>query len=141
MDSSDIAGFTISSGRGTLDVIWSCLATILLCTWTVQRLQFVAWTSERRTVIHRKTFWFTNTLLCPEYTVWVLFEQWQRARKYREVRKLGCNNWTMQHGFYIDMGCFQAELKGKSASLPTASRIVTSLNSRMGSAFVYGWKI
>ena len=37
------------------------------------------------------------------------------------MRKLGYNDWTMQHGFYVDMGCFQVELHGKGASLPTAS--------------------
>jgi len=69
-------------------------------------------------VFLKKAFWFTITLLCPEYVVWIAFEQWQRARRYREVQKLGYDDWTMQHGFYIDMGCFQVELKGKSASLP-----------------------
>jgi hypothetical protein len=49
--------------------------------------------------------------------VWIAFEQWRRARRYREVQELGYDDWTMQHGFYIDMGCFQVGLKGKIASL------------------------
>jgi len=118
MHSNGNVGFTINSGRGTLDLIWSCLVTIVLCTWKVQRLQVFAWTSYRTTVFRKKAFWFTITLLCPEYVAWIAFEQWERARRYREVQKLGYDDWTMQHGFYIDMGCFQVELKGKSPSLP-----------------------
>ena len=118
MQSNGNVGFTINSGRGTLDLIWSCLVTIVLCTWKVQRLQFLPWTLDGTTVFRRKAFWFIITLICPEYIVWIAFEQWCRARGYQEVQKLGYSDWTMRHGFYIDMGCFQVELKGKSASLP-----------------------
>ena len=92
-------------------------SNILLCTWKVQRLQILAPTSDRKTVLRKKAFWFIITLLCPEYIVWIAFEQWRRARRYREVKKLGYDDWTMQHGFFIDMGGFQVELKGESASL------------------------
>src|ERR1700749_2222933 len=121
MQSSGNVGFTANSGRGTLDLIWSCLITILLCTWNIQRPQFVTRTSHRTKVFGNRSFWFAITILCPVYVIGVAFEQWWRARKYREIRKLGYNDWTMQHGFYIDMGCFQVELHGKGTSLPTAS--------------------
>lgn len=115
MHSNGNVGFTINSDRGTPGLIWSCLVTIVLCTWKVQRLQVLL---DGTTVFRKKAFWFIITLLCPEYTVWIAFEQWRRAHRYQEVQKLGYGDWTMQHGFYIDMGCFQVELKGKSASLP-----------------------
>ena len=51
------------------------------------------------------------TLLCPEYVTWIAFEQWQRARKYKEVCKLGYKEWTLKHGFYVDMGGYQVLLK------------------------------
>jgi hypothetical protein len=104
-----------------MELIWSCLVTSVLCTCNIQRPQLVAWTSQRTRVLSKRSFWFAITLLCPAYVVCVAFEQWWRARKYREMQKLGCNDWTMQHGFYIDMGCFQVELHGKGARLPTAS--------------------
>ena len=25
-------------GRGTVDLLWTCLGTVFLCTWTIQRL-------------------------------------------------------------------------------------------------------
>lgn len=57
------------------------------------------------------------TLLCPEYVTWIAFEQWQRARKYKDVCKLGHKDWTIQHGFYVDMGGFQVTLEGRSLEL------------------------
>jgi len=116
--SPDTVGYTINSGgRGTLDLIWSCLATILLCTWTVQRLQVVPWSTPRQAVLHKKVFWFLITLLCPEYVAWVAFEQWQRARRYKELDELGFKDWTMQKGFYVDMGGLQIVLEGSISSL------------------------
>ncbi|KAM3079545.1 hypothetical protein ACMFMG_005964 [Clarireedia jacksonii] len=121
MQSNSYVGFTANSGRGTLELIWCCLITVLLCTWNIQRPQFVTWISHRTNVLGKRSFWFAITLLCPAYVICVAFEQWWRARKYREMRKIGYNDWTMQHGFYIDMGCFQVELHGKGADLPTTS--------------------
>ena len=107
-------GYTINSGRGTLDLIWSCLVTIVLCTWTVQRLQVVPCTASKNAIFRKKAFWFPVTLLCPEYVAWIAFEQWQRARKYKEVYEMGHKDWTMQHGFYVDMGGLQVKLEGCS---------------------------
>jgi hypothetical protein len=122
MQSNSYVGFTANSGRGTLELIWSCLITVLLCTWNIQRPQFVKWSSHRSKLLGKRSFWFAITLLCPVYVVCVAFEQWWRAYKHREMRKLGYNDWTMQHGFYVDMGCFQVELHGQGANLPTASK-------------------
>ena len=114
-------GYTTNSGgRGTLDLLWSCLVTIALCTWTIQRLQIIPWATSKTIVFRKKAFWFLVTLLCPEYIAWIAFEQWQRARGYRVVRELEHNDWTMQHGFYVDMGGFQIELEGKDYSLLAA---------------------
>jgi hypothetical protein len=57
------------------------------------------------------------TLLCPEYVTWVAFEQRQRACKYKEICKLGYKDWTIQQGFYVDMGGFQVTLEGGSPKL------------------------
>jgi hypothetical protein len=118
MSSDNNIGFTRNSGRGTLDLIQSCLVTIILCTWYIQRLQFVGQPPHQTTTLRRKIFWFLITLLCPEYIAWIAFDQWQRARKYSEVQELGHNDWTMQHGFYVDMGCFEIDVEDCSDSLP-----------------------
>lgn len=118
MNPDDHVGFKVNSGgRGTLDLLWSCLITITLCTWTIQRLQVVRWSESKTIILRKKIFWMLITLLCPEYVTWIAFEQWQRACKYKEVCKLGYKGWTMQQAFYVDMGGFQATLEGGSSLL------------------------
>ena len=118
MDPDRHVGYTINAGgRGTLDLLWSCIITIALCTWTIQRLQVIPWSVSKTIIFRKKTLWMLNTLLCPEYVTWIAFLQWQRARKYREVCMLGHKDWTMQHGFYVDMGGFQVTLEGASPGL------------------------
>lgn len=118
MDPNHHVGYTVNSGgRGTLDLLWSCLVTIAFCTWTIQRLQSIPWSASKTTIFRKKIFWMFITLLCPEYVAWVAFLQWQQARKYREVCLLGHKDWTMQHGFYVEMGGFQVLVPGKSPGL------------------------
>jgi hypothetical protein len=69
-------------------------------------------------IFRKKTFWMLITLLYPEYVTWIAFEQWQRACKYKDVCKLGHKDWTIQHGFYVDMGGYQVTLEGRSPNLP-----------------------
>lgn len=59
------------------------------------------------------------TLLCPEYVTWIALEQWQRASRYKEVCQLGHPEWTMQQGFYVDMGGLQVVLPGDKPQLQT----------------------
>lgn len=118
MEAGRHVGYTINSGgRGTLDLLWSCLATIVLCTWTIQRLQVVPWSTSKTILFRKKVFWMLITLLCPEYVTWMAFLQWQRARRYREVCMLGYKDWTMEHGFYVDMGGLQISLEGSCPGL------------------------
>ena len=112
MQSEHIVGFVLNSGgRGTLDILWSCLVTVVLCTWTIQHLQVVPRTYSRSALFLQKTFWMFITLLCPEYVAWIALEEWRRARKYRFVTSLGHGPWTMQEAFYIDMGGLQLLLE------------------------------
>lgn len=60
------------------------------------------------------------TLLCPEYVTWIAFEQWQRARRHRDVCQLKNNDLTMQHGFYVNMGGLQVLLERQGADSQVA---------------------
>jgi len=118
MDPDRHVGYIVNSGgRGTLELLWSCLVTVALCTWTIQRLQVVPWSASKTIIFRKKIFWMLITLLCPEYVTWVAFLQWRQARKYREVCLLGHKDWTMQHGFYVEMGGFEVILEGTSPGL------------------------
>src|SRR5579871_4585068 len=61
--------------RSTLDIIWSCLSIILLCTWTIQHLnvpqQVIARTRGERCGrsllrILQKSKWMLITIIAPE---------------------------------------------------------------------------
>lgn len=115
MDGDHHVGYTPNpGGRGTLDLLWSCIVTAAFCTWTVQKLQVGPRSSSAIMTLRRKAFWMLITLLCPEYVTWIAFAQWQRARRYKDICELGHNDWTMQHGFYVDMGGLQVDLEGSS---------------------------
>ncbi|KAF7506202.1 hypothetical protein GJ744_012182 [Endocarpon pusillum] len=91
-----------SEGRSTLELVWSCLVTIALCTWTVQRPNIEPFTRQRVPELARKRlFWMTQTVFCPEYVAYVAIDQWQNARKCKQIQKLGHPDFTFRHGFYL----------------------------------------
>lgn len=94
-----------NGGRSTLQLVWTCLVTIGLCTWTVQRPNVVPFTKQRIPAVARKRlFWMTLTIFCPEYVTYIAIDQWQNARKYRGIQKLGHPDFTIKQGFYVAMG-------------------------------------
>jgi hypothetical protein len=94
-----------TSGRSTLKLVWSCLVTIGLCTWTVQHPNVVPFTKQRiPALVRKRLFWMTLTLFCPEYVTYIAIDQWQNARKYEQIQKLGHPDFTIKHGFYVAMG-------------------------------------
>ncbi|KAK4547271.1 hypothetical protein LTR36_000926 [Oleoguttula mirabilis] len=126
------------NGRGTLDIIQSCVTTIFLCTYTALYLnvrpRFGAWS----TFLY-KLKWVLFTLFCPEVVAGLAIEQWRSARqsaqefaKLREQRersrdqaradhsdslealeRLVCelqeSPWTSKHAFLADMGGVQID--------------------------------
>ena len=109
-----LVGYVNSGGRGTLDLIWSCLVTICLCTWTIQRPDVVPWTTKKTAVFRKRIFWMTITLFCPEYLAWVAIDQWQSARKFKLVQQLGYPSFTMKHAFYVAMGGLVIQINTQS---------------------------
>ena len=57
--------------RGTIDILWNCLFTIFLCTWTTLHLNLPASRESSVQVILRKGKWFILTLLGPQFLVWL----------------------------------------------------------------------
>ena len=97
-------GYITNTGRGTLDIIWTCLVTTVLCTWTVQRLQVVPWSSSKTVMFRKRALWMSITLLCPEYVAWMAPDQWLRARRHKSCSHLRAAHWTLEQAFYVDMG-------------------------------------
>lgn len=107
------------SGRGTLSLIWSSFVTIFLCAWAIQRLNILDKPGSEVQVFWRKLLWMVITILAPEYTALISFDQWRNARRVKDMRRLGLGWWEQVHGFYAEMG-------GIALRLDSSTRFQTS---------------
>lgn len=93
------------NGRGTVDIIWSCLFTIFLCSWSVLCLNVPAPKDNKWTLFRRKCYLAALGIVGPEFTLQVALGQWVSARRsVAEFRRSGFSEWTMTHAFFADMG-------------------------------------
>ena len=94
-------------GRGTIDIIWSSVATIILCCWTVPCLNVPSryWGPGERLL--RKTVMACLVCLAPEFVFQLALGQWASARRsVDEFKHSGYPQWSMTHAFFADMGGF-----------------------------------
>ena len=106
-NSNDFVQGWVSSpdGRGTLDIIQNCLFTISLCTWSALHLNIPATDDSYPTFVFRKARWMLQTLLGPEFVVWLAVGQRYEAREsVRKFKEIGYDKWSLRHAFYANMG-------------------------------------
>jgi hypothetical protein len=93
--------------RGTLDIVWNSLFTVFLCTWTVLCLNIPAEDDSFARLLWRKLRWMILTLMGPEFLLCFAIGQFAAAkRSVTEFKRSGYDGWTMEHGFFADMGGF-----------------------------------
>lgn len=96
-------------GRGTFDILWSCLATIFLCVWTVFHRPIPHYRGEKKhsfrtTIVRSNTAPAIISLLIPEFLVITAIKDFLTAMKIKkEQREL---KFTLTHGFFLNMGGF-----------------------------------
>ena len=93
-------------GCGTFNILWTCLTTLFLCTWTVQHLNIPNPKDSRLKKLLRKVGWMIFTAIAPEYTtVNALYQYVQARRSVATVKaQFGYEWWTMMHTYYALMG-------------------------------------
>lgn len=110
------------SDRGTIDILWACGVTMLLCTWTVLCVNISPPNSTIWYLIRRK-IWLA--LLCwagPEFLLYLSVHQWQSARRsVKEFRSLNLEGWSLKHAFFADMGGYLIRTRD-GAQFPLTSR-------------------
>ena len=108
-------------GRGTSDILWSCLATILLCVWTVIHLPVPCCSrfekgdlvpgepsrSLRNWVIRSGIVPAVISVIAPEFLTFTAIMEYSKAR--RNKKEMDQIEWTLTHGFFLDMGGFCLE--------------------------------
>lgn len=95
------------NGRGTFDILQSCVITVLLCSWSVLVLNVPNPKKGRWRVFLDKMCWMAFTLIFPEVTAAMAVEQCESAsQSVEDFSRRGYQGWTMQHAFFADMGGF-----------------------------------
>ena len=128
---------SIDCGRGTSDILWSCLATILLCVWTVIHLPVPYYRgasplSLRQRVVRSGIITALLSVITPEFlaitAVGELTKSWQGKAKVKSLIQM---KWTLTHQFFLDMGgvCLKSRT-GTHLQIGTTEVVKAVQNSR-----------
>lgn len=91
--------------RGTFDILWTSLVTIVISTYTMLCLNVPAPKDGRLKLFVRRCFWMCLGVLGPEFPLTYAAGQWSRAKhSVKAFRASGYNDWHMRHAFFADMG-------------------------------------
>jgi hypothetical protein len=134
LPSSIVNYVSSTSVRGTLDILWGSLFTILICTWTVQHLNVPeqtrdcsSWHEKLRETLKRgrvKLKWMLVTLIVPEFLVGKALQDLMMARKsldqMRKFVEMDGTTWTLTHAFYANMGGFVLKIESSPALNPVS---------------------
>lgn len=94
--------------RGTFDIVWSCLFTVFISTYTILCLNVPAPNDTWWAVARRRLMWMGLGIMGPEIVLTYAAGQWSRAHHSLEAfRASGYTGWTLRHAFFADMGGFQ----------------------------------
>lgn len=100
-------------GRGTLDIIVSCVITIFLCSWTCICVNVPPPKNSQFRQFLDKWHLFCLNVLGPEFVFMLALGQYLSARKSVEAfHDSGYTGWTITHAFYADMGGFTFQPRG-----------------------------
>lgn len=138
--------------RGTLDILWTCLATIIACTYTVLHLNVPeqrdgrdmdrGWRGDLkwwRKGIWPSLKWTVATVLAPEYYATIAIGQFLEAREtLTKLRKLPDDRhppygWTLTHAFFVQMGGFAMKMKQHPEISSSSSSSSSDEEERHGS--------
>jgi len=109
--------------RGTFDILWSCLFTIIACTWTIQHLnvpeqpgidprelrgfQKLRWNLRG---VRRSLKWMLVTTIAPEYILGKALADLYAAYRSKNMMwiysQLDGVDWGLTYGFFTNMGGF-----------------------------------
>ena len=120
---------TSPNTRGTLQILWSSLTAIFLCTWTTQHLNvpqqsspkthLQIWTRRIHRFVDRLKWLFIN-LLTPEFLIGKAFCDRVSAEQHSRVYKATAEEdgvlWGRSHCFFANMGGFVLDFDTRSES-------------------------
>lgn len=94
-------------GRGTIDILWGCFSTIILCATISVHINYPSFSEKAWQVNARQFRWSLVCFAAPEIPMILATGQKQEARRSVDMwKRNGYPEWTMRHGFYANMGGF-----------------------------------
>ncbi|KAF5683482.1 oxidoreductase [Fusarium circinatum] len=99
-----------SDDRGSLDVLWSCLVTLLLCAWVSTYPNAGSPHDKWYHPLLDKFNLAIITFLGPDFLFGIALGQFSSARLSvkafkRDSHLMRGQKWKLIHGFFVDMGC------------------------------------
>ncbi|KAN0070919.1 hypothetical protein V8E54_011084 [Elaphomyces granulatus] len=92
-------------GRGTVGIIWSCLTTMVLCTYTVQHLNVPSKPKSKGKKLLRKLGHILMTLMIPEFSAVEALDDfvwsWKHSKRIRDIR--GWEGWSLKQSHLLHM--------------------------------------
>ena len=134
-DSTLVRGFvTADCGRGTIDILWSCLTAIFLSIWTVIHLPVPCFDIERpdnfrRKVVRSRIGASLVALLAPEYMLVVALGEITAAYLARKKLLELSIDADLTHGFFLIMGGFCLRSPGGMCHQLQIEDVVTALET------------
>jgi hypothetical protein len=104
------------NGRGTLDIIISCGATIFLCCWSSLCVNVPSVGDGTFVQLCDKLHLACIGMLGPELLFILALGQYRSARRsVKEFDKAGYKSWTIRHAFLADMGAYMLSVPLKDS--------------------------
>ena len=98
---------SVHSGRGSIEILWTCLATTVICTWSVLHLPPPQFT---RPTFHDKFLKFLEMILVPDLVAHHAAVDLINAYDIKcRLRGLGFDSCTLTHGFFLKKGGFRVQ--------------------------------
>ena len=105
----------------------------------MQRLNITEKAPSELMIIYRKVLWMGITLLAPEFTALIAFDQWRKSRHVQEMHEVGLTWWMPIHGFYADMGGIVVKLSNDRPHF-LAKQTGTTFETDEGTKYTIGTK-
>ncbi|MCJ1455871.1 hypothetical protein MMC28_006228 [Mycoblastus sanguinarius] len=117
-----------NSGRGTFDILSSCLLTIFLCCWTSVCVNIPATTESKLERFLDKAKLAAVGILGPDFLCIIAIGQYESAkRSLNDFHKAGFEKWTIRQAFFADMGGFLLTTPDEEEPQPLNGELLLAL--------------
>jgi hypothetical protein len=90
--------------RDTMELVWGCFFTVVLCTWNIQRLSISSPNQPHWSIRFERFGWAVLTLIAPESIAIFAIDEYLAVRRQTHELQGKLDNWSRKHCFFGKMG-------------------------------------